>query len=99
VTLPVKVLPVARHEIREADEWWLEYRPENPDGLREAVERGLALLAEFPAMGPTARGTRAKDVRRLLLRGVPYAIYYRIGADQVEVLSLWHTALAGGPRL
>lgn len=46
----------------------------------------LDLLPETPELGPVAH----RDLRRVLLRRFPYAVYYRIAAPTIEVRACLH---------
>lgn len=46
----------------------------------------LALIQALPSVGALAH----RDVRRVLLRRFPYAVYYRVTADTIEVRACLH---------
>ena len=48
--------------------------------------RALELLLQTPEIGPIAH----HDLRRLLLRRFPYAVYYRINVPVIEVRACLH---------
>lgn len=49
-------------------------------------ERALAVLCDFPHLGPVWRGT----TRRFLLRRFPYSIIYQVKPDEIRVIALAH---------
>ena len=56
--------------------------------LREAVCEATRALARFPTMGaPVALGD---PLRKLILRGVPFIVWYAIAGDDVWLLRLFH---------
>ena len=76
----------ARAEIDEAFEW---YRVRTPDAAREfldAVDASLAHIAEAPERFPVVRGR----LRRLLLQGFPYAIYYKVYPRTISIVGVIH---------
>ena len=52
----------------------------------------VAILQEFPEIGPIYRRKKSGDVRQIL--SSPFKIYYRIRKDRpcVEILHVWHAA-------
>ena len=64
------------------------------DGLGDrfvaAVDELFARLTEFPRSAPLVAGYR--DVRRAVVRGFPYVIFYRHQPDRIDVLRVLHAA-------
>jgi toxin ParE1/3/4 len=64
------------------------------DGLGDrfvaAVDELFARLTEFPRSAPLVAGYR--HVRRALVRGFPYVVFYRHQPDRIDVLRVLHTA-------
>lgn len=64
------------------------------DGLGDrfvaAVDELFARLTEFPRSAPFVAGYR--DVRRAVVRGFPYVVFYRHQADGADVLLVLHAA-------
>jgi plasmid stabilization system protein ParE len=50
-------------------------------------------------MGAAALHVGAREIRRLLLRGTRYFIYYSVHDADVEVLRLWHVSRGARPKL
>jgi plasmid stabilization system protein ParE len=73
-------------DIQDAFEWYDMQRA----GLGEEFGAALALTFDLiqliPEAGPLVHG----DLRRLLLRRFPYAIYYRLTDDRIEVRACLH---------
>jgi plasmid stabilization system protein ParE len=66
----------------------------------EEIHAAFSLLEQFPLAGEAVHG-RIEDLRRVLLSGVQYHVYYvaDIAAATIEVLALWHTSRGTKPRI
>ena len=67
-------------------------RQENPEMARqvaEALYAGCISLAQFPERG---RPSRMRGRRELVFTSLPYIAVYRVKADAVEILHLYHDA-------
>ena len=64
------------------------------DGLGDrfvvALDELFARLTEFPRSAPLVAGYR--DVRRAVVRGFPYVVFYRHQPDRIDVLRILHAA-------
>ena len=88
---------VAQREIERIDRRWIETRPAAPDLFFSELREILELLQENPELGvlyPPKPG-----VRRILLRGSLYHLYYEVAQERVEVLSVWSAVRGRGPKL
>jgi toxin ParE1/3/4 len=54
-----------------------------------SIHHSIDLLADFPEYGRTGR---KPDTRELVFSGLPYLAVYRIRADAVEILRIFHAA-------
>jgi toxin ParE1/3/4 len=67
-----------------------------------SLDELFARLEEFPRSAPVVAGYT--DVRRAVVRGFPYLVFYRHQPDRIDVLRVLHTARSdadsphGGPR-
>jgi toxin ParE1/3/4 len=70
------------------------------DGLGDrfvaAVDRLFARLIEFPRSAPLVAGY--PSVRRTVVRGFPYVVFYRHQPDRIEVLRVLHAARSDADR-
>jgi plasmid stabilization system protein ParE len=70
---------------------WYRQRSAGLDRLfLEAFESALRVLHSNPEIAPEIEG----EVRRYLLRGFPYGVFYMIRRDEVIVVACLHGALA-----
>jgi plasmid stabilization system protein ParE len=89
----------ATREAEQADDWWRRNRPSSPDLFVTEFDRMLAAIVLMPTLGRPARSERAVGLRRVLLRRTRYHVYYRVRAETLEVLAVWHAARGTGPGL
>jgi plasmid stabilization system protein ParE len=76
----------ARAEIDEAFEWYRARSPSAASDFLDAVDRVLTHIAEAPERFPVVRGR----LRRVLLPGFPYAIYYKVLPRTISVVGVIH---------
>ena len=65
---------------------------DKPNAAREVmlrIYRGVTGLCEFPERGRTGR---IDGTRELVFSGLPYIAVYRIAADRLEILRIFHAA-------
>ena len=95
----VRVTKRAQAQIDRAAQWWDENRDLAPEAFDDDLAKAFLLLGAEPRIGPPVSSTRAQGIRRLHLARIRYHLYYRIRADVVEVLALWHASRGSGPSL
>jgi len=70
------------------------------DGLGDrfvaALDELFTRLAEFPRSAPLVAGYR--DVRRGVVRGFPYVVFYRHQPERIDVLRVLHARSADADR-
>lgn len=88
MNLPVVVDPEAHAEFIEAYDYYEDKR----EGLGESF--ALAVQTVIQGIGHMPRMHRVvfANIRRSMVRGFPYCIYYREEADRVRVISVFHTS-------
>jgi plasmid stabilization system protein ParE len=99
VTLPVRITPEAETQIRDIHGWWRQNRTAAPDLFLNELSDSFALLAEAPQIGRRYRQSPVSDVRRIVLKGSRYHVYYVSTSDEVKVLAVWHAQRGLGPPL
>ena len=70
--------PIAVAQIEAALRWWSHNRPAAPGLLARELEAVLRVIAHVPQVGRRTRSAQFRRVRRLLLRGSGYYIYYQV---------------------
>jgi plasmid stabilization system protein ParE len=88
MSLPLDFHPAVRGEIDDAHDWYEQRRPGLGRDFLDEIERVLAEISANPAR----YGFADADIREGLLPRFPYAIYYRVLADRIRVLAVYHTS-------
>jgi len=88
VSLPLEFHPAVRGEIDDAWDWYEQRRPGLGRDFLDEVQRMLAAITASPAL----YGFADADIREALLTRFPYAICYRVLADRIRVLAVYHTS-------
>jgi toxin ParE1/3/4 len=83
------LLPAAREDIEEARAWYASTAPHVQGrfdvALADTIEHALQWPRAFPVV---YRG----GLRRALVTGFPYQLFYRLRSDAVVVVALTHSA-------
>ena len=90
MTLPIELAPEALVDVAEAFAHYDRVQPELANDFVARIDAALLLVAELPL----ARPILYRDVRRVVLRRFPYAIFYRAEVSRVVVLGVRHQASA-----
>jgi len=88
VSLPLDFHPAGRDEIADAHDWYEQRRPGLGSDFLDDVHRALAAITANPAR----YGFADADIREGPLTRFPYAVYYRVLADRIRVLAVYHTS-------
>jgi toxin ParE1/3/4 len=70
--------------------------PSTASGVVALIVRSVERLADFPALG---RPGRVEGTRELVVPGTPYIVPYRVRADSVQILRVFHGARKWPPKL
>lgn len=87
MNLPVILSPEARAEFDEAADWYGQHRAALGDRFVDAVRDALKRIGAAPHI----HGVVCEDVRCVLVRRFPYAVYYRVEPERVVVIAVFHT--------
>lgn len=80
---------------------WLATKgdPGHIDHLEMGIEEAIALLSQFPGVGTLEASDGKPQLRRLILRRLPYVVWFQSGSSKdVWLLRLFH-ARQDRPRL
>lgn len=87
MNFPLVFHPDVQGEVDEAYRWYEQQRTGLGDDLLAALDAVLLRLQTMPQV----HAPIYDEVRRAFLTRFPYAVYYRIHADRVEVIAVQHT--------
>jgi hypothetical protein len=79
------VAPIAEVQIDAAIRWWSRHRRAAPDVLARELIAALGTIEYVPRAGRRTRSRLSRDVRRLLLRGTGYHLYYQVIESRREI--------------
>ena len=82
----LRVRARARPEIESAFDWYRERSPSAAEGFLSALDEALLHIADAPEQHLVVRGL----LRRVLLAGYPYAIYYKVYPAVISVVGVVH---------
>jgi plasmid stabilization system protein ParE len=88
LNLPVILDPEARHEFDQGYDYYEGRRPGLGETFADAVQVVLDRIGVTPQLHRIVFG----DIRRAVVLGFPYCVYYRQEAARVRVLSVFHTS-------
>jgi toxin ParE1/3/4 len=88
VSLPLDFYPTVRGEIDDAHTWYESKRAGLGGAFLDEVERVLSEISSIPYR----YGFAEADIREGPLTRFPYAIYYRVLADRIRVLAVYHSS-------
>ena len=88
MSLPIKLRRLAHAEFGDAAEWYERRRVGRGVEFTITVRELLREIAASPNAYPEVRD----GVREAILRGFPYAIYYRVVPKGIDVLAVFHAS-------
>jgi plasmid stabilization system protein ParE len=99
--LKITISKRALRQVERVARWWSEHRPAARWMLLDALAAAERLLRSHPEAGIAYATHRAGIVRRILLGGTKYHLYYRYDVDRGElvVLTVWGAVRERGPKL
>lgn len=88
---PVAFSDEARHDLREARDFYLAINAALAARFAAEVEQAVRLIAEHPA----AWTSMGRGRRRIVLKRFPFALVYRDTATPLRVIAVAHTRRSG----
>jgi len=86
VTRRLVVRPEASAHIAEAFSWYQAQRDDLGWELKAELDAAFRLVQQAPEAGPVAY----RGLRRMLLNRFPYAVYYTLTPELIEIRALIH---------
>jgi plasmid stabilization system protein ParE len=84
----LRILPEVADDLRQARDWYEQRRPSLGGQLEEDFYSSIARVCQRPEIHLKMHG----EFRRCLLRGFPYALWFRLDRDTIFVTLLFHCA-------
>ena len=78
--------PAAETDLLQAYDWYEQERSELAEAFADAFEEIIAGIEAMPELYVVA----LENIRRGKLRRFPYLVYYRLLADRIEVIGVFH---------
>ena len=95
----LRVTPQADSQIQLIDRWWRANRSAAADLFIDELEAAFELIRAAPEIGRLYRRGTGRQVRRVLLSGTRYHVYYSPGIADIWILAVWHAQRSVGPPL
>ena len=86
MTLQLVVSREARSEIAEAVAWFREISPNLSTRFGGELEKVYSSILEHPQMYPLVH----RNIRRALLRGFPYSVFYVVDPQVILIIGVVH---------
>jgi toxin ParE1/3/4 len=87
VSRQLRVTPAASDDIADAYLWYESQRSGLGELFRAELNVSFTLLREFSEAGPAVH----RDLRRLLLRRLPYAVYSGLTESEIVIRGCLHS--------
>jgi plasmid stabilization system protein ParE len=79
----------AKLDVQEAREWYGEISPELEARFARAIADTLGIALDHPRAFPVVH---RRDVRRAVVSGFPYQVFYRLRGDLLVVIAVTHSS-------
>jgi len=74
-------------ELAEARQWYAHQRTDLDLEFMDCIEEALSRVARYPDLFPVV----FRDLRRVVVRRFPFAIFYRVTQDEIQVVAVFHS--------
>lgn len=88
MSLPLIIEPEAEAEIVEIADWYNQRNTAARIAFLRAVNRALEFIREHPKQYQIVY----REVRRTLLDGFPYNLFYKASDDQILIVACFHSS-------
>jgi plasmid stabilization system protein ParE len=83
----IRFAPEADAELAEGCQWYVHQREDLDKEFMEKIDDALLRIAANPYAYPTVYGT----LRRAVVRRFPFAIFYEVVKDEIQVIAVFHS--------
>ena len=88
MSLPVILDPEAEDEFDQGFDYYEGQQTGLGNRFNDAVRVVLNRIAQMPESHPIV----SEDIRRAVVKSLPYCLYYIIEASQIRIISVFHTS-------
>ena len=83
----IRFTPEADAELAEAREWYSHQRQDLDLEFMQCIDNALSRIVDNPHLFPIVY----RNLRRAVVRRFPFAVFYEITANEVQVVSVFHS--------
>jgi len=83
----IRFTPDADAELAEARQWYARQRADLDIEFMERIDDALSQIVRNPHLYPIVYRT----LRRAVVRRFPFAVFYEITADEIQVIAVFHS--------
>lgn len=83
----IRFTPEADAELAEAREWYAHQHEDLDLEFMQSIDEALSRILANPDQYPNAY----TSLRRCVVRRFPFAIFYEVASDEVEVIAVFHS--------
>jgi len=84
-----EIRPAAEFEFDEASDWYNLQNPSARDRFVLSVDAMISAITKRPLTFPVVEGNK---IRRAVINGFPYSIYFVLDGDHIVILSIFHNS-------
>ena len=83
----IRFSPEADNELAEARQWYAHQRADLDLEFMQSIDDALSRIVAGPVQYPNIY----KSLRRIVVRRFPFAIFYEVAADEIQVIAVFHS--------
>jgi plasmid stabilization system protein ParE len=83
----IRFTPEADIELTEARHWYAHQRKDLDLEFMDCIDDALSRVVRNPRLHPIVYRT----LRRAVVRRFPFAVFYEISADEIQVIAVFHS--------
>ena len=83
----IRFTPEADAELTEARQWYAHQRQDLDLEFMECIDEALSRVVRRPNLYPIVY----RNLRRVVVRRFPFAVFYEVTADEIQVIAVFHS--------